>query len=196
MDKQQNILNVLSQLNDEDLRCLKHIESLPSKIKFDIATTILMDPPEGIYFPQRMCQYFDHNTLKSFPGIRFMNVDGYFLMKDTLIGEDIGCFLEFKVDNDSNTFEDFDGSKECMMLQRIIDKNTITNDFAVYAVHNVSYEIPVGLKDLIIKGIYIKSNPSNPKGKWSHKYDNVTLLDLLVYICMKNKQGTMLNKNV
>ena len=186
--EKQAVWNSLSQ---EDKAALRIISKLSDKLKYKIATVLLLATPDGIKYPPRFFQPIDHNEAI---GIAFyMDIDACCSIVDSITNKiKVSCYLEAKTNNENNKFATWITTPETknrrMQLEHIVDSNTRTFDMIVYAVHNVPENESILLHKLIIEKVYVKDKLENEKGEWIDLYNGYSFLDLLILL-NKDKIG-------
>ena len=144
------------------------------------------------YKPKRidtLFRFWQILNLIGLPGI-MGNQDGHFTIINPDGGKDIKVFIETKVDNGSNSFDDFKESDQFKNdYQYLVDDITTRPMYVVFTMHKATgllietHGHDTG--EMIVYGVYHKDNLNEEKGYWDHSYDGKTLKEFLYKLSTK-----------
>lgn len=164
-------------MNDIELYVLenevvKTLKKLPQDRQLAVYQKCMSKRIRGLYAEHRMIQVINHSNLPGICG----NEDWCDTIGNTKV------IVEYKFDNGKNTLQKFikTGQFERDYKWKV-DENFSRQVIVVFALHK-SNRFDVKNEELIINGIYTKSNLSDKEGKWIFELDGKTLKDLCNYI--------------
>ena len=183
----KNVFEIMSDYGVEQklIDAVRVIDAIKDdQLKHKILCNIMIGIPVGINCKERWFQGIDHSDLKG-SGCTMMNMDASVLLRNSILGK-IALNIELKVNNSSNTFENFykdekgRKTKECEHLEYYVDDNTRSFSISIFAVHDVPASKPVLFDEMKIKKIYMKTNLSDDTGIWMDRFNDYSVLDLIL----------------
>ena len=144
------------------------------------------------YKPKRidtLFRYWQILNLTNLPG-RMGDHDGHFTLSNPDGGKDIKVFVETKVDNGSNSFDEFKDSDQFKNdYQYLVDDINCRSVYVVFAMHKSTGLLiePHGhdTGEMVIYGVYHKNDLNSEHGDWDNSYNGKTLKEFLYKLATK-----------